>query len=100
LFVSERYRQLHALRSAAERTNSTLKEDYSILRKPPVRSLPRAAAVSQMGVITMLMDRVTRFVLDNTIKERKFKATGDKTWFDRLSPPEIPSYLKPFVKTG
>jgi len=97
---SERYRQLHALRSAAERTNSTLKEDYSILRKPPVRSLPRAAVVSQMGVITMLMDRVTRFVLDNTIKERKFKATGDKTWFDRLSPPEIPSYLKPFVKTG
>jgi hypothetical protein len=38
-----------------------------------------------MGVITMLMDRVTRFVLDNTIKERKFKATGDNTWFDRLS---------------
>jgi hypothetical protein len=46
---SERYRQLHTLRSAAERTNSTLKEDYSILRKPPVRSLPRGAAVSQNG---------------------------------------------------
>jgi hypothetical protein len=97
---SERYRQLHTLRSAAERTNSTLKEDSAILRKPPVRSLRRAAVVSQMGVITTLIDRVTRFVLDNTIKERKFKATGDKHWFDQLSPPEIPAHLKPFVKAG
>jgi hypothetical protein len=64
------------LRSAAERTNSTRKEDYSILCKPPVRSLRRAAVLSQMGVITTLIDRVTRLVLDNTIKERKFKATG------------------------
>jgi hypothetical protein len=97
---SERYRQLHTLRSAAERTNSTLKEDYPILRKPPVRSLRRAAVVSQMGVITILLDRVMRFVLENTIKERKFKATGEKVWFDQLSPPEIPVHLKPFVKAS
>jgi hypothetical protein len=97
---SERYRQLHALRSAAERTNSTLKEDFAILRKPPVRSLRRAAVVSQMGVITTLIDRITRFVLDSTIKERKFKTTGDKHWFDQLSPPEIPAHLKPFIKAS
>jgi hypothetical protein len=97
---SERYRQLHTLRSAAERTNSMLKEDIAILRKPPVRSLRRAAVVSQMGVITTLIDRVTRFVLDNTIKERKFKATGDKHWFDQLSPPQIPTHLKPFIKAS
>ena len=97
---SGRYRQLHALRSAAERTNSTLKEDNGILRQPPVRSLRRAAVVSQMGVITTLLDRVTRFVLDITIKERKFKTTGDKHWFDQLSPPEIPAHLRPFVKAS
>ncbi len=97
---SERYRQLHALRSAAERTNSTLKEDNAILRQPPVRSLRRAAVASQMGVITTLLDRVTRFVLDITIKERKFKTTGDKHWFDQLSPPEIPVHLRPFVKAS
>jgi hypothetical protein len=97
---SERYRNLHSLRSAAERTNSTLKEDSAILRKPPVRSLRRAAVVSQMGVITTLIDRATRFVLDNTIRERKLKSTGDKHWFDQLSPPEIPAHLKPFVRAS
>jgi hypothetical protein len=97
---SERYRQLHSLRSASERTNSTLKEDNAILREPPVRSLRRAAVISQMGVITTLLDRVMRLVLDITIKDRKFKATGDKMWFDQLSPPEIPAHLQHFVKAS
>ena len=94
---TERFRQLHCLRSAAERTNSTLKEDNAILRKPSARSLRRASMESLMAVITTLLDRVTRFVLDVTVKERKFKTTGDKAWLDRLSPPEVPSHLKPFV---
>jgi hypothetical protein len=86
---SERYRQLHRLRSAAERTDSTLKEDNAILREPPVRSLRRASVVSLMGVMTTLLDRVIRFSVDVTVKERKFKATGDKHWFDQLSPPSV-----------
>jgi Transposase DDE domain len=94
---TERFRQLHCLRSAAERTNSTLKQDNAILQKPSVRSLRRASVESLMGVITTLLDRVSRFVLDVTIKERKFKTTGDKAWLDQLSPPEVPSHLKPFV---
>ncbi len=97
---SERYRQLHTLRSASERTNSTLKDDNAILREPPVRSLRRAEVVSLMGVITTLIDRVARFILDVTVKQRKFKATGDKHWFDQLSPPEVPPHLKPFAKTA
>jgi hypothetical protein len=94
---SERFRQLHRLRSAAERTNSTLKEDNAILRERPVRSLRRASVVSSMGVMTTLIDRVVRFVIDVTVKERKFKATGDKHWFDHLSPPEAPPHHKPFL---
>jgi len=97
---TERFRQLHCLQSAAERTNSTLKDDNAILREPPVRSLRRAEAVSLMGVMTTLIDRVVRLVLDVTVKQRKFKATGDKHWFDRLSPPEIPAHLKPFAQTA
>jgi hypothetical protein len=93
-FIAEK---TFALRSASERTNSTLKEDNGILRKPPVRSLRRAAVVSQMGVITTLLDRVMRFVIDNTIAERKYNATGEKKWFDKLSPPKIPAHLQPFV---
>jgi hypothetical protein len=91
---------LHALRSASERTNSTLKEDNAILREPPVMSLRRAVVISQMGVITTLIDRVALFVLDITIKQRKFNATADKHWFDQLSPPEIPVFLQPFVKAS
>jgi len=53
-----------------------------------------------MGVMTTLLDRVARFVLIVTFKERKFKATGDKHWFDQLSPPEVPTHLKPFAKTA
>ena len=94
---TERYRQIFALRSAAERTNSTLKEDFPILRKPPVRSLRRAAVVSQMGVITTLLDRVISFVIDLTVKERKFKLTGDKKWSEQLVRPKIPPHLQPFV---
>jgi hypothetical protein len=89
---------LFALRSDAERTNSSLKEDFPILRKPSVRSLRRAAVVSQLGVITLLIDCIARFFVDRFIKERKFIATGDKKWADQLSPPDIPAYLKPFVK--
>jgi hypothetical protein len=36
-------------------------------------------------------------VVDVTVKERKFKATGDKHWFDQLLPPKVPPHLKPFV---
>jgi len=50
-----------------------------------------------MAVITTLLDRVSRFVLDVTVKERKFKITGDKAWLDQLSPREVPSHLRPFV---
>jgi hypothetical protein len=94
---SERYRQLHRLRSASERTNSTLKEDNAILRNPSVRSLRRASIESLMGVMTTLIDRVVRFTIDVTVKERKFKNSGDKAWLDQLSHPDIPSHLKPFV---
>ena len=50
---------------------------------------------SVMGVITTLLDRVTRFVVDVTVKERKVRVTGDKAWLDQLSPPAVPSYVKP-----
>ena len=94
---TERFRQIHCMRSAAERTNSTLKEDNAILRKPIVRSLLRASVESLMGVVTTLLDRVSGFAIDVTVKERKFKTTGDKAWLDQLALPEVPSHLKPFI---
>jgi hypothetical protein len=53
-----------------------------------------------MGVVTTLLDRAVSFVLNVTVKEKKFKATGDEYWFDQLSAPEIPPHLKPFAKAA
>jgi hypothetical protein len=53
-----------------------------------------------MGVITTLINRVTRSGLDNAIKARRFKAAGDKKRLDLLSASEILAYMKLFVKTG
>lgn len=53
-----------------------------------------------MRVMTTLLDHVDRFVLNMIVKERKFKAAGDKHWFDQLSPPELPAHLGPFAKTA
>jgi hypothetical protein len=97
---TERYRQLHCLRSAAERTNSTLKDDNAIPHKPSVHSLRRASMESLMGVMTTLLDRVTRFALDVAVKERKFRVSGDKAWLNQLLPPQVPSHLKPFVSAA
>ena len=71
-----------------------------MLREPRVMSRRRAAVVSQRRIITILIDRVARFVLDITVKQRKFAANGDNHWFDRLSPPEIPGFLQPYVKAS
>jgi hypothetical protein len=30
----------------------------------------------------------------------KLKATRDKNWLDQLSPPNIPTHLRPFVNAG
>jgi hypothetical protein len=53
-----------------------------------------------MGIITALIDRVTRQILDIAIKERNLKATGGKKCLDQFSPPEIPADLQPFVKAS
>ena len=98
---SERYRQLHTLRSASERTNSTLKEDNAILREPPVRCLRRAEVVSLMGVMTTLIDRVVQIHsgCDGEGEEVQ-EPPGTSIGLDQLSPPEIPAHLKPFAKTA
>jgi hypothetical protein len=77
------------------REKENRRELADFLELPGVRVIN--AVVSQMGVIITLLDRVMRFVIDNTIAERKYNATGEKKWFDKRSPPKIPAHLQPFV---
>jgi len=68
---TERHQKLKALRSAAERTNATAKDDFCILSKPKVRGLKHAGILSQMAVIVVLLKRVACFIVKVTLALRK-----------------------------
>ncbi|EFK09669.1 conserved hypothetical protein [delta proteobacterium NaphS2] len=68
---TERHQKLKALRSAAERTNATAKEDFPILSKPKIRGLKHAGILSQMAVIVVLLKRVACFIVKVTLSLRK-----------------------------
>jgi hypothetical protein len=94
---TDRYKELHTLRSAAERTNSTLKSDLAILDRPAVMSLKAAAPLSLMAVTTALLSRFARFVIDITIQQRKLKADGIPFPSQHLRAPEVPAFIKPYL---
>ena len=79
---TDRHRKLKALRSAAERTNATAKEDFSILSKPKIRGLEHAGILSQMAAIVVLLKRVACFIVKVTLSLRK-------NLQDNKSPPEF-----------
>jgi hypothetical protein len=66
-----RYQKLKALRTAAERTNSTAKQDLSILAKPKLRGLKNAGILAQITVIVVLLKRIIRFIVKVTLACRK-----------------------------
>jgi hypothetical protein len=68
---TDRHQKLKALRSAAERTNATAKEDFSILSKPKIRGLKHAGVLSQMAVIVVLLKRMACFIIKITLALRK-----------------------------
>jgi hypothetical protein len=75
---TERHQKLKALRSAAERTNSSAKDDFCILSKPKVRGLKSAGIVSQMAVIVVMLKRIARFIIKITLAFR-VKITNNKS---------------------
>jgi hypothetical protein len=68
---TDRHQKLKALRSASERTNSTVKDEFCILAKPKIRGLKHASVLSQMAVIVVLLKRISRFIVKVTLALRK-----------------------------
>ena len=68
---TDRHQKLKALRSAAERTNATAKEDFCILSKPKIRGLKKAGILSQMAVIVVLLKRIACFIIKVTLTLQK-----------------------------
>jgi len=68
---THRHQRLKALRSASERTNSTAKDDFSILSKPKIRGITSASILAQMAVIVVLLKRIISFIIKATLALRK-----------------------------
>ena len=63
---TKRYNTIKKLRSAAERANSTIKEDIKILEKPRVLNAFRSNILGQMAGIALLLKRALSFIVKIT----------------------------------
>jgi len=89
-----RYQKIKALRSASERTNSTAKEDFTILAKPKIRGLKNAGILSQIAVIVVLLKRISRFIVKITLAFRKqIQSTNSTPNHIFIPGPEVPRYI-------
>ncbi len=94
---SPRYQKLRSLRPASERTNSTAKEDLEILQKPKVRGLKRAAILSQLTLMTILLKRVAQFIIRITLAVRK-ERTQNPSGFIIIQGPKVPKFIMNLVQ--
>jgi hypothetical protein len=95
---SKRYNLIKKIRSAAERANSTMKEDLKILEKPRVINAQRAAILAQIAAIVLLLRRALKFIVKTTILFRKLHQTDDPTIKDKLKPPTIPKSIQNLIQ--
>ena len=86
---SRRYNTIKKLRSAAERANSTLKEDIKILEKPRVLNRFRSNILGQMAGITLLLKRALSFIV---------KITNQFVKGLELRPPPIPKSFQNIIQ--
>lgn len=93
---TKRWKEIRNLRSSAERTNSGTKSDLDILERPKVYGLKRAAVLTQIACIALLIKRFLSFVINISLTLRKYWKTKDlKLWYDILKPrPLKPSIAK------
>ena len=68
---TDRYLKLKALRSAAERTNASAKDDFPILTKPKIRGMKNAGILSQMAVIVSYSNSLVDSAKNDEMKKLK-----------------------------
>ena len=95
---TDRHQKLKALRSAAERTNATAKEDFSILSKPKIRGLEHAGILSQMAVIVVLLKRVACFIVKVTLSLRKNLQVNKSPPKFFVPGPSVPKFILNLVQ--
>ena len=95
---SQRYNTLKKMRPAAERSNSTMKEDIKVLDKPRVLNGRRANIHAQMAGIVLLLKRAFSFIVRTTARFRKLFKTNDPAIREKLKPPFIPSSIRNIIQ--
>jgi hypothetical protein len=90
---SKRYQLIKKIRSAAERANSTMKEDLKILEKPRILNAQRAAILAQLAAIVLLLHRAFNFVVKTTILFTKLHQTDDPAIKEKLKFHSIPKSI-------
>jgi len=95
---SKRYNTFKKMRSASERSNSTMKEDLKILDKPKVLNGPRANILAQMAAIVLLLKRAFSFIVRTTNQVRKALQTKDPAINEKLKPPLIPKSIRNIIQ--
>jgi len=90
---SKRYNEIKKLRSASERSNSTLKPGLGILEKPRVMNGYRANILAQIAAIVLLLTRAFGFIARITFLYRKLRDTDDPKIRKKLTPPVVPKSI-------
>jgi len=92
--ASSIYHKIKSYRSSSERSNATFKEnDLDILERPRVRGRRRAAVLSYLSDIATLLKRIFGLIIRITVNLRKYRATKNKKYLERLFGPKVPLYL-------
>jgi hypothetical protein len=90
---TERYKKIRALRSASERTNSSIKQDLTILNHPKVMGSLRSAILTQMACIVLLLKRSFDFIIRIT----RLTMNPNSDNHEKLAFKKIPLFLKNMV---
>lgn len=90
---TKRWKKIHNLRPASERTNSTVKSDLDILTHPRVMNLKRAGILAQIACRVVLLKRFLDFVAKIILALRKAITTSSKKHWKELEFKKVPAYL-------
>jgi len=92
-----RYQKIRSLRPASERLNSTAKDDLETLHKPRVRGLKRAGILGQLTLMTILLKRVSQFIIKVTLAVRK-ERIKNPYGFVIIQGPKVPKFILNLVQ--
>jgi len=95
---TDRYLKLKALRSAAERTNASAKDDFPILTKPKIRGIKNAGILSQMAVIVVLLKRIACFIVKVTLALREKTRNNKSPPVFFVPGPSVPKFILNLVQ--